>query len=369
MRLAIEFQDSRRYDGKFPKDNRDWDEYDLLQIYGELYFKDALGQDNLGNSRPVRIRGGRMTWEVADRHLLTRNGWRNTTNNFEGFRITLGQESNDWELDAWGAQPVIRLIDKFDQRDKNQWFYGVIVNWRRWSDIITLQPYYMGLMQDNHNSTQASREIHSPALRAYGILPNTEIDFDIDVIHQFGRDDGQRKSAWAYLFEFGYTFSQHTWKPRISTFYGYVSGDRDPNDSVNNRFEKFFGSARSWSADDNIVMENVKGPKIKIEFQPLPDLRIDGGYNWFWLASKTDRFNNLFGGKNNRDPSGNSGDFLGHSADIRARYKLTPYINTTLGYSHWFNGEFVKKRQLAAMGKTTDSTNLFYIEVSISAFK
>ncbi|SFU44189.1 Alginate export [Nitrosomonas eutropha] len=44
LRLAIEFQDSRRYDGKFPKDNRDWDEYDLLQIYGELYFKDALGR-------------------------------------------------------------------------------------------------------------------------------------------------------------------------------------------------------------------------------------------------------------------------------------------------------------------------------------
>jgi len=98
LRLAVEFQDSRRYDSKFPKDNRDWDEYDLLQAYGELYFKDALGRDSLGNSRPIRIRGGRMIWEVADRHLLTRNGWRNTTNNFEGFRITLGQKSNDWEL-------------------------------------------------------------------------------------------------------------------------------------------------------------------------------------------------------------------------------------------------------------------------------
>ncbi len=369
LRLAVEFQDSRRYDSKFPKDNRDWDEYDLLQAYGELYFKDALGQDSLGNSRPIRIRGGRMTWEVTDRHLLTRNGWRNTTNNFEGFRITLGQKSNDWELDAWGVQPVIRLIDKFDRRDKNQWFYGAVVNWRRWSDIITLQPYYMGLMQDDNNGTRARREIHSPAIRAYGILPNTEMDFDIDVIRQFGRDDGQRKSAWAYLFEFGYTFPQHAWKPRISAFYGYVSGDRNPNDNVNNRFEKFFGSARSWSADDNIVMENVKGPKIKIEFRPLQDLQIDGGYNWFWLASKTDRFNNLFGGKNNRDPSGNSGDFLGHSVDIRARYRLTPYVNTTVGYSHWFNGEFVKKRQLAVLGKTTDSTNLFYIEVSIHAFK
>lgn len=370
LRLVVEFEDARRYNGKFPKDNRDWNEFELIQTYGELYFKGALGHDDLGNHRPIRIRGGRMAWEALDRRLLGNNQWRNTTNNFDGFRVTLGQESNDWEFDAWGVQPVIRLIDEFDRRDKGQWFYGAIGHWRRWSEVITLQPYYMGLMQDDDNGTRAKREIHSPAIRTYGVLPSTKVDFDLSAIYQFGRDDGQRKSAWSYILEFGYTFQQLAWKPRLSAFYGFVSGDRDPNDNVNNRFERFFGFARPWSADDNLVMENIKAPKIKIEFQPHKDLQIDGGYNWFWLASKTDRFNNLLNGSgNNRDRTGNSGDFLGHAVDIRARYQLTPYVNTTVGYSHWFNGEFVKKRQLAELGETTAGTNFFYIEVSISALK
>ncbi|MBV6390065.1 MAG: hypothetical protein JNIBNLAF_01731 [Nitrosomonas europaea] len=370
LRFVVEFEDARRYNGKFPKDNRDWNEFELIQTYGELYFKDALGRDDLGNYRPVRIRGGRMAWETLDRRLLGSNQWRNTTNNFEGFRVTLGQESNDWEFDAWGVQPVIRLIDKFDRRDKGQWFYGAIGHFRQWSKIITIQPYYMGLIQDDDGGTRVKREIHSPAIRAYGVVPNTEVDFDLGAIYQFGRDDGQKKSAHSYLLEFGYTFQQAAWKPRVSAFYGYVSGDRDPNDSTNNRFERFFGFARPWSADDNIIMENIQAPKIKVEFQPHPDLQIDGGYNGFWLASKTDRFNNLLNGSgNNRDRSGNSGSFIGHSADIRARYKLTPHISTTLGYSHWFNGGFIKNRQLAELGETSAGTDFFYVEVAISAFK
>ena len=89
-----------------------------------------------------------MAYEALDRRLIGRNEWRNTTNTFEGFRINLGQEVNDWEVDLWAYQPVKRLLTEFDQRIENQWFYGAIGHWRKWSDIITLQPYYMGLMQD-----------------------------------------------------------------------------------------------------------------------------------------------------------------------------------------------------------------------------
>ncbi|MGG7054798.1 alginate export family protein [Nitrosomonas sp. ANs5] len=368
LRLVVEFEDARRYNGRFPKDNRDWNACELIQTYGELYFKEALGQDDLGNHRPIRIRGGRMAWEAVDRRLLANNQWRNTTNNFEGFRVTFGQEANDWEIDTWAMQPV-RLLDKFDRRNKNLWFYGAVGHWRKWSDIVTLQPYYMGLVQDDQGGTVAKKEIHSPAIRAYGVLPNTRIDFDLGAIYQFGRDNGQKKTAWSYLLEFGYTFQQLSWKPRLSAFYGFVSGDRNPDDNLNNRFERFFGFARPWSANDYLVMENIKAPKIRVEFEPHKDLKIDGGYDWFWLASNTDRFNNLLNGSGgNRDRTGNSGDFLGHAIDFRAIYKLMPHVSTTVGYSHWFNGEFVKKRQLAQLGETTAGTNFFYIEVTLSAF-
>ncbi|SEL18915.1 alginate export family protein [Nitrosovibrio tenuis] len=379
LRGAIEFQDSRRYNGHFPHDDRDFNEFELIQAYGELYFKGALGEDDRKQQRPIRFRAGRMAYEALDRRLIGRNEWRNTTNTFEGFRINLGQEVNNWEIDTWAYQPVKRLPTEFDQRIENLWFYGVIGHWREWSDIITLQPYYMGLVQDGSKGQpgngQIDREIQAPALRGYGKIPNTNLDYDFNLIYQFGRNSGQRHEAHGYTLEAGYTF-QHSWKPRLSAFYGYATGDRHPNDNVDNRFERFFGFARPWSADDYIVFENIKAPKIKLEFQPAKDLRIDGGYSWYWLASRTDRFNNLMDGNNsaiqnpgfNRDPSGRSGDFIGHNFDIRARYKLTPNIDTTVGYSHFTSGEFTRNRQIAALGRSPGSSDFFYVEVVLSAF-
>ncbi len=368
LRFAIEFEDARASNSVYPRDTRDVNEFELIQGYGELYFKGALGRDDLGNQRPVRLRVGRMAWEAVDRRLIGNNQWRNTTNNFEGMRLNLGQEANDWEVDVWGVKPVIRDTDEFDSRNDDVWFYGGILNWRRWSEVVTLQPYYMGLQQ-RARGAQIEREVHSPGVRGFGVLPGTHIDFDLGALYQFGREGPRQKSAWAYLVEFGYTFP-HPWKPRLSAFYGYASGDRDPNDGVDNRFERFFGFARPWAADDNIIFENVKTPKLKFEFEPFKGLAFDGGYAWYWLASDRDRFNNLLNGINgdarfNRDRSGNSGDALGQSVDVRARYRLTPRVDTTVGYSHWINGGFVQTRQRAALGETTDTTNFLYVEVSI----
>ena len=71
----------------------------------------------------------------------------------------------------------------------------------------------------------------------------------------------------------------------------------------------------------------------------------------------------------NRDRDGQSGDLLGQAVDVRVRYRLTPRIETTVGYSHWLNGEFVEQRQLAALGETTATTNFLYVEVSLNVFK
>lgn len=369
LRGAVEFQDSRRYNGNFPHDDRDFNDYELIQAYGELYFKGALGEDDRKQQRPLRLRVGRMAYEALDRRLIGRNEWRNTTNTFEGFRINLGQEANDWEVDMWAYQPVKRLITEFDERIENQWFYGAIGHWRKWSDFITIQPYYMGLTQDGSKTGQIDRHIHSPALRAYGKIGDTGLDYDFNLLYQFGRQGTEEHRAHAYITELGYTL-KHAWKPRISASYGYASGDRNPNDNVNNRFERFFGFSRPWSADDYIIFENIKAPKIRVEFQPAKDLRIDSGYNFFWLASDRDRFNNLFGGNGsaNRDPSGNSGDFIGHAFDIRARYKLGKHVDTTVGYSHFTTGEFTRNRQVAVLGRNPGSSDFFYVEVMLSAF-
>ena len=99
FRFAVELQDSRRYFTQFDRDNRDVNELEPIQAFAELYFEDGLGK-----GRPLSIRGGRMAFELLDRRLIARNEWRNTTNTFQGVRVSLGRDQNDWSADLLGLQ-------------------------------------------------------------------------------------------------------------------------------------------------------------------------------------------------------------------------------------------------------------------------
>jgi len=109
LRLGVEFEDARRYGGGFARDGRDINEAELIQLWAELHFADLLGRDARGNARPLSLRAGRLAFEYLDRRLLGNNQWRNTTNNFQGLRLQLGQQANDWQLDLLAVQPLERL--------------------------------------------------------------------------------------------------------------------------------------------------------------------------------------------------------------------------------------------------------------------
>lgn len=380
FRFAVEFQDSRVYNTKFAPTDGERNEFDLVNGYGELHFKNALGVDDRKQNRPIRFRAGRMAYEVTDRRFIARNEWRNATNSFEGFRLNLGREANDWEIDLFGLQPVKRLQTKFDEANKHQWFFGAIGNWRKWSDIITIQPYYMGLKQeaDPNGFTATSlvnREIHMPGFRVYGKVGNL-FDFDTSFNYQLGYSGAQRHDAYGYTIEAGKTLN-YPWKPRLTAFYGYATGDRNPNDNVDNRFERFSGFARPWSNDQYIVYENIKSPRVRFDFQPTQQLGFETTYAWFWLASNTDRMFEILDGNNsvtkdpgfNRDKSGASGSQIGSAIEGRIRYQVTPRINAILGYSHFFAGDFVRNRiaaQPTLINQRSGNTDFLYFEVLIS---
>ena len=388
FRFAVEFQDSRIVNNRFVSTDQERNEYDLINAYGELYFKKGLGADDRGNDRPIRFRVGRFAYEATDRRFIARNEWRNTTNSFEGFRLNLGREANDWELDLFGMQPVRRLQTKFDEANDHLWTFGAIGTWRRWSDIITIQPYYMGQKQtaDPNGFTATNRldrEIHMPGFRAYGKVSNL-FDFDVSYNRQLGYTGPNRIEAQGYTVEVGKTFD-YAWKPRIGLFYGYASGDKNPNDHVDNRFDRFFGFARPWSADHYVIYENLKAPKIRFEFSPTQKLGFELGYGGYWLASSTDRMFDILDGNIsntikdpgfNRDRTGKSGDFGGHAFEGRIRYQPTSRISTTLGYTHFTAGEFVKNRIAATScealhkhpctDQRSGNTDFLYFEVLIS---
>ncbi|MFI3190819.1 hypothetical protein BCS42_07610 [Crenothrix sp. D3] len=395
FRFVVEFQDSRSYNGLYQTTNADVNEFELIQGYGELYFKNALG-----NNRPLSIRAGRQALELVDRRFIATNEFRNTTNNFEGYRVHFGKKQNDWDLDTFAFHPVTRLKYQFDEPDTDTWFYGGVLSLKQLSQYITFQPYFFGrsVNGDPYNPVVSARknnqEIYSPGLRVYGVIPNTGLDFDANFTKQFGRYgvtravtntttvNGVRRTvttqqekllqqdSLAYALELGYTFD-HDWKPRASLFYGYGTGDKVANstatDGKNQRVDAFYGFNQPWSRNDYFSWDNVHAPKARIEFTPYQDLRVDAGYNAYWLENETAAWNRT----GLQDRTGKSGNFLGHELDLRVRYKVNPYIDLTTSYARFEPGSFTRaqdKSNTATGPYTSQASNFFYFEVSLNAF-
>jgi hypothetical protein len=404
LRAAIEVQDSRRNNGDYSRsfDTRDIDKADILQGYLELNFKQSfLGKDDLGNERPIWIRAGRHAWEAIDRRLIARNEWRNTTNTFQGVRANIGDKKNDWQFEVFAVKPVQRFTSKLDEVDHSQDFYGIIGDWRGLSEYATFEPYYLLLKQDGDkvkydangvelagaalSQAKIDREIHTGGLRVYGSIPNTRFDYDASYVKQWGEQDrflsnslGYTKvdhDAHAYNAEVGYTFN-HPWKPRFSAFYGVATGDKATptaaGDKTNNqRFDRLFGFARPWSNDDYIQMENIRTPKIRVEFDPIvpfiENVKVDTGFSWYKLDSATDRWN---AGANLRDRTGKSGTDLGKEYDLRVRFPINQYASLNLGYAHFWAGDFVQdtSRKVAGQANRDDSSDFFYTELTLLGF-
>jgi hypothetical protein len=419
FRFAVEVQDSRRNhsdyndstDRRLSNDPKDIDHADFLQAYLELYFKESIfGKDDLGNNRPFWVRGGRLAWEDLDRRLIARNEWRNTTNTFQGIRANIGERKNDWQLEAFAVQPVQRFANQLDQVDHAQKFYGLVGDWRGWSDYVTIQPYYFYLKQNGNRveydgngtaysdrsvytaiqQTRASidREINTGGVRVYGVIPGTQWDYDASYSKQWGevqryignlatgRYINVDHDAYAYTAEVGYTFNKHSWKPRFSGSYGVASGDKvsgttATDTSDNQGFDRLFGFARPWSNNDYIQMNNIRAAKIRAEFDPkvpfLDNVKVDTGFSWYRLDSATDRW---AAGNNLQDVTGNAGRDLGKEFDLRVRFPLSQYAALNLGYAHFWAGDFVKttSRLVAGQANRSDTSNFFYTELTLYGF-
>jgi hypothetical protein len=402
LRFAVEVQDSRRNHSDYSRgyDTRDVNQADILQGYLELHFKESIfGKDDLGNNRPFWVRGGRLSWEALDRRLIARNEWRNTTNTFQGVRANIGDKKNDWQLEAFAVKPVQRFTTRLDEVDHAQDFYGVIGDWRRWSEYITLQPHYFLLKQDGNkvkynsngqeltgaalSQAQIDREIHTAGLRAYGVF-KSGWDYDASYVKQWGNQDrflsnalgyiNVDHDAYAYGAELGYTFT-NSWKPRVSAYYGVATGDSTPATGTDRtdsqRFERLFGFARPWSNNDYIQMENIRTPKLHLEFEPkvsfLENVKVDTSFSWYRLDDSSDRWQ---AGANLRDRTGNSGNDLGKEVDVRVRFPINSYASLNIGYAHFWAGDFVKdtSRRIAGQADRKDSSDFFYTELTLLGF-
>jgi len=349
LRFTLEVQDSRQWEAGFDDNVNDVDKWDILQGFAELYFPDAFGKDH-----PLSIRAGRMTIGLVDRRLVARNGFRNTTNAFDGFRLTMGQKKNIWQADVIAVMPVERLLEQPDRPDEERWLYGFVYTWRGWRNLGTVEVFYFVLDEDRKNPALLDREVHSIGTHVYGPIGTTGFDYDTNFTWQFGNDGPNTRRAFATHAELGYSW-EHAWKPRLSVYCNYASGDPDAPDHLAERFDPMFGDSTSYGGFQIQRFENMINPNLRLTLKPHDKVELNGFYRAYWLARDADR--SSWDGR--IDPAGDSGDCVGQTVELMMKYNVCPNATIDLGYCHFFPGSFIDNS-----GRSRDS-DFFFVSTTL----
>jgi len=247
---------------------------------------------------------------------------------------------------------------EFDRENTDAIFCGAFFQSRPLAQNVTVEAYAFGLNErDSKIAPSANRKLLTPGFRVLKAPAAGSIDFQVEGIGQFGRSRASTTSsdttnldhlAFSGHASSGYRFGV-AWAPRLVLQYDYASGDRSPNDKKNQRFDLLFGARRFELGPTGIygaiARSNMSSPGVRFELSPHRKLDAFAAYRLVWLASSRDAWTTA----GLRDPTGNSGSFVGQQAEARVRWHVLPKnLSLDVGGALLVRGDFAKTAPDAA---------------------
>ena len=338
IRFLFEGQDSRSYWDNNPGDfanNTTVNEWDILQLFG------ALTADNvLGSGLRTDLHFGRMTLDFGSRRYVARNDFRNTTNAFDGFHWQIGK-ANLWRFRTFLVEPVIRDEVKLDEQNTNTLFWGTDLENHQIS-WLKLNIFYFGLNDQRLPNKSLHRTYSTFGLRVFKSASVGELDYEIDGAVQVGHLGQVDHFAYNPNVQLGYTFNV-PWKPRFLVQYVYASGSRTPGGSQSGTFDPLFGARRFDLMPTGIfgpfLRSNISSPGWRMIFTPAKGWKIQLKQRFWYLAQAPA----LNVGAGLQDPTGGSGNYLGHDLECRIQWALSDNLDFDVGYDHWFKGSYFER--------------------------
>jgi hypothetical protein len=320
--------------------------------------------------------------DVGSRRLVARNGFRNTSNAFTGLDWRWRHESGH-ALRAFYVLPVKRLPDdsdgiranevQFDREDFDFQFLGLFYDGRMpWGDAVELYllgAYEQGQYDPTEPESLSFRRFFTPGFRLLREPEQGRVDFEFESIIQAGvarkpeqpHIDQDHFAHFQHL-EIGYTFEVFG-SPRLSVHYDYASGDDDPFDLSNQRFDGLYGGRRFDLGPTSLygpwARANINTPGLRLEAQQGEKYRAMFDYRAVWLASARD----TWVGTDIQDPTGQSGNFVGSQIELKAVWRPLPgNVALEAGYAHLFAGEFIDN----APDSNGGDSNYVYVQLTLA---
>lgn len=356
LRFLAELEDSRvsLADSGSTITNIHVRKHGFLQLYGALVTNTLFG-------RPLHseVQFGRLSFDLGKRRLVARNLFRNTTTRFDGIRWRLSA-ADRWELQWLLLQHVLYAPPDLNRGRRQGYFWGVYYqnsqhSWLR-HDL-----YYLHLYETQKQVGPSYRQLKTFGARLYSAPSEGGWVYEIESAWQFGRSAGLKDFGHLQNVEAGHRWST-AWKPLVLFQYTYASGDRNPYDDRNQRFDGLFGGRRFELAPTGIYnlipRGNLNAPGYRVVLNPLPTLELTFIHRDFRLAQSRDQWV----GVGRRDVTGKSGTHLGQQPEGILRWKATRNLDYSVCYLRLLPGNFVRNT-VPSNGRR--ATNYFYISQEV----
>lgn len=332
------------------------------------------------------VKAGRQTIILGSRRHVHRNGYRNTINAFTGVRAKRMFEDGS-VLNAFYVVPIRRLPNEVSEIENDQVEFDTEQWGTRFSTLHYKTPllgsgystelYVYGLDENDREGTATrDRQLITVGARIDHPAEPGEHVFEWESCYQFGTSklstaaDAEEldHSAFFHHLTLGYRFD--SWgTPRAELLFDYASGDEDPDDGKNQRYDGLYGvPAFEWGVTgifapfDRI---NAISPGARVEFQPTAKTRAELMFRSVWLESDTD----VWSRAGLRDPTGQSGSYIGDLTQLRVRHDLIPKsVQLDVGAAYLHGQEFMEAAAAAAPGAPNygpGSSNVAYFWVGM----
>ncbi len=376
--LNIEIADTRQAlaDEGTPVHSRTSGALDLQQLYATWRWQDVGAQND-----DIELKVGRQTLDYEARRLIART-MSIEPHSFTGFSIDMLRNNGDrWS--TFHFAPVLRYPDDRAGIIDNAIEWNEESEGARLSGVFAALPnlipglrseWYAFHLEEKDTGVEeyADLSITTFGTRIFKVPADSAFDFEIQTAWQIGESRASAASsdtrdldhrAAFYHVEVGYTFDV-AFKPRLHLLYDYASGDKDPFDNENNRFDSLFGARRSDFGQTSIYgpfsRTNLAtvGVRAMVNFHANLNLMVFA--RDLELASTRDSW----GGTGWRDSTGRSGADLGRQFEARLRWNAVPRtLAVDTGITWLRAGKFAHK---VSSGQAPSMTRFVYFQTLIS---
>lgn len=365
LSAGVELADSRAFASRDDALNPTVvDPLDVLQVYAGV-----RGAGVLVDGDRASVKVGRFTIDLGSRRLVARNDFRNTINSFTGVDLQWTSPGGH-TLRALAVSPVVRrpstsaaLADAELARDRENGgalLWAVHFGSAPLGARLRLESYVVGLHErDTTDVPSSNRRLVTPAVRV--LLPPSvgAVDAQVEAMAQLGtsrastgaRDVRELRHRAAAVHASLGTLLDAPWRPRGAVLLDAATGDDDPADGTNGRFDPLFAARRFDFGPTGfygaLARSNLVSPGARLEVAPVPGVEGVVTYRAAWLASSRDAWTT----SGLRDRAGASGSFVGHQVDARARWLALPgNVALEVGGAVLVRGRFTREAPGAPSG-------------------